>query len=141
MTKNQKQTTNLSKKYVKDVKTLFPIVRKKEKNYLRQMKCNIDDYSENTEVSSMEALYEEFGKPQEVVYNYFSVLDSKELFSFIRLRRIIKYFLTAVGLILFTGMLFYCITLYQAHIVFLEAKPVYIETEITDPINPMEVYP
>lgn len=138
MTKAKKQTTNLSKKYINDVKVLFPVIRKKEKVYLQHMRQNIDDYCENEIVSSMEELYEEFGKPQDIVYNYYSIIDTEQLFLFIRLRRILKYFLTFVSCIIFAVTIFYCTILYQEHLVFMDAKPMYIETEI---IDSKEIYP
>lgn len=130
---NNKQTLSLSKKYMKYVKFLFPVIRKREKIYLKQMKQNIDDYCETVSVSTMIELYEEFGKPQDVVYNYYSTMDAEQLFSFFRFRRIVRNFFNVVCLIILAAAIFICVLLYQEHLVFMEEKAVFIETVITDP--------
>lgn len=122
--------TNLSQKYINDIKLLFPVIRKTEKTYLQQMKQNIDDYCEQSTVSSMEELYEEFGKPQEVVYNYYSMMDMMPLFSYIRLRRILKLFLIFVCAIIFAITLFSSVILYQEHLSTLRQEAIFIETNV-----------
>lgn len=91
---------NLAQKYINEVKFLFPVIRKTEKIYLQQMKQNIEDYCEQSSVSTMEELYEEFGAPQDVVYTYYSVMDMSIIFSYIRYQRILKFFLIAACVIM-----------------------------------------
>ncbi len=123
---------NFSKKYMDDVKTLFPIIRKSEKAYLRQMKQNIADYCEQSTVSSVDELYEEFGKPQDVVYDYFSMMDITQLLSHIHLRRTIKHFFTAICAIVFAIALFVTAILYQEHLEVMRQEVIFIETTISD---------
>lgn len=122
---------NYSQKYINNVKALFPITRKEERNYLRQMKQNIDDYCAESAVSSMEELYLEFGKPQDVVHDYYSMVDIIPLFTYIRLRRIIKYFLTFFCVIIFVIAIYTCTILYKEHLVFMRQEAMFTETTIS----------
>lgn len=119
---------NLSQKYTNNVKALFPLKRKQERIYLRQMKQNIDDYCENTAVSSLEELYEEFGSPQDVVYNYYSIMDASQLFFMIRFHQIIKYISITIILII----IFICAMLFQEHYIMIQQEAIFTETAITD---------
>ena len=66
---------NLCKQYIKNAKTLFPIIGKTEKEYLKKLELNVQDYCEESSVSSIEELYRDFGSPSEVVNSYFSSVD------------------------------------------------------------------
>lgn len=122
----------LIKKYMRNVKGLFPIMRKNERLYLKKMKQNVDDYCEYTSVSSMEELYGEFGKPQDIVYNYYSMIDTESLFSYIRLRRLLKYLLVSMCVILFAFTIYVCALLYIEHTIFIRQEAVFTETTITN---------
>lgn len=122
--------SNFPQKYVREIKALFPIIRKQEKSYLKQMKHNIDDYCEQTTVSSMDELYEEFGKPQDVVHSYYSMMDLTLLFSHISLHRLIKRILTCVCIIAFAITVFAGVILYREHLTFMRQEAVFVETII-----------
>lgn len=124
--------TNFSRKYMNEVKVLFPIIRKTEKTYLRQMKQNIDDYCEQATVSSMEDLYEKFGKPQDIVCHYYSIMDMAQFFSHIHLRRTIKSFLAFICVVIFAITLFYTVVLYQEHLTFMRQEVTFTETTISE---------
>ncbi|MCR5829002.1 MAG: hypothetical protein K6F93_01460 [Lachnospiraceae bacterium] len=124
---------SLSKKYLSEVKLLFPILRKEEKTYLRKMRHNIDDYCENSSVQSIDDIYNEFGKPQDVVNDYFSMMDVSSFISSVRFRKILKRvicFICAVTLII---ICIHCLILYQEHEAFLRQEVVIIEKNITEP--------
>lgn len=127
-----RNNNNFSQKYINNIKTLFPVIRKKEKIYLRQMKQNIDDYCTGTIVSSLEELYQEFGEPQDVVHSYYSMTNMLPLFTYIRLRRIIKYLLTFICVIIFAVTIYICTILYKEHLVFMRQEAIFIETTMSD---------
>lgn len=125
------QNNPFSHKYIHDIKALFPIIRRTEKIYLRQMKQNIDDYCTCYPVSSMEEIYLEFGKPEDVVHDYYSLMDMAPLFTSIRIRHTIKNFLTFICVILFAITLFVCAILYKEHLVFMRQEAIFVETIIS----------
>lgn len=122
----------LIKKYMRDIKGLFPVIRRDDRLYLKKMRQNIDDYCESYSISSMEELYEEFGKPQDIVYGYYSMIDTAPLFSYIRFRRLLKYFLASVCVILFAFTVYNCMILYREHITFIRQEAIFTETVITE---------
>ena len=124
--KAQKQKNNFAQKYMNNVKALFPLIRKQERIYLRQMRQNIDDYCEISTVSSLEELYEEFGSPQDVVYNYYSIMDASQLFTMIRFHQIIKCVSIFIALIIVCAMLF------REHLIMMRQEAIFTETAITN---------
>ena len=126
---------SLSQKYVQEVKMLFPILRKEEKDYLKKMKQNLDDYCENIPIQSIEDLYNEFGKPQDVVYDYFSITDIASLISSIHIQKIMRRVICFACAVALIGVSFYCILLYQEHTSFMRQEAVFIEETISDPLE------
>lgn len=78
------------KKYIKDIKILFPMMGKEEKNYLKGFRENVIDYIEENSIQSKEELYEEFGNPQEVVTEYLNRIDTEYLIKKIKKSTMIK---------------------------------------------------
>lgn len=91
----------ICKKYISEIKALFPINRKQEKEYLRKLTSDIEDFCEETGAAEKGELYKNYGTPQEVVSNYLLTLDSQYVAKRIRTTRIIKG-AVAVGLVLAT---------------------------------------
>jgi len=126
---------SLSKKYLGEVKLLFPILRKEEKAYLRKMKHNIDDFCENSSVQSIDDIYDEFGKPQDVVNDYFSMMDVSAFISCIRFRKILKRIICFICAALFIIVCIHCLILYQEHESFLRQEVVIVEEKISEPLD------
>lgn len=78
------------KKYMKDIKILFPTMEKEEKNYLKGFRKNVIDYIEENSIQSEEELYEEFGNPKEVVTEYLNHVDTEDLIKKIKKSTMIK---------------------------------------------------
>lgn len=96
----------ISKKFYKDVYNLFPIHKKKEKNYLSKLKTQIEE----CESSSYEELENLFGTPIDIVKAYYDTIDSQYLIKAVQMKKIIRY--TCVTLITFA----LCISLWMIHI-------------------------
>lgn len=120
----------LSHQYVKNMKALFPISRKQERDYLKKLEMNIEDYCEENSISSLEELYKEFGSPTEAVSTYFSTLDIDYLLKKINRTKIIKYSLIALVAAAFVAAFAYCMLLYSEHQVILEEQIFSEETYI-----------
>lgn len=61
------------KKYYKDIYKLFPIHSIKEKQYLNNLKEQIDKYDS----LSYQELEGQFGKPTDIVIAYYETVDTK----------------------------------------------------------------
>ena len=116
---------SLIKKYVRDVRTLFPIHGKTEKAYLKKMAENMEDFAADHDFSSMEELYAEFGDPKDAIYQYYSTLDAADLFKIIKLRNLLKYVIAFTCAIFLAAFLFVLAILYQEHQLLMREEATY----------------
>ena len=87
----------ICREYILEIKALFPIKRKPEREYIKKLVSDIEDYCEEENVTSKQELYENYGKPNEIVNNYFSAVDTEYIAKQIRVTGFIK---TAVAVLL-----------------------------------------
>lgn len=65
----------ISDMYLKQVKILFPIKRKKEKAYIRKIKQQeIETIPENT-LYTLDDLYEKIGNPKDLIWEYYNLVE------------------------------------------------------------------
>lgn len=124
--------TKLCRQYLSDVKTLFPIMGKPEKQYLAKLAISVDDYCLEEQATTVEELYKGFGKPTEVVNNYFMTIEPPQIIGRIRLSQWIKRAIATFLLVALIGVSIYAISTYKAYKIFVEEQAFGEETEITD---------
>ncbi|MBQ2943722.1 MAG: hypothetical protein IJD93_03360 [Ruminococcus sp.] len=102
----------LCKEYISEIKALFPIKRKEERDYIKKIIADVEDYCEEANVTTKQELYENYGKPNDVVNNYFSTVDTEYIAKQISTKRLLKTFV--IGLLVLATVLTsaFCITLY-----------------------------
>ena len=128
------QMKKIQNKYMREIRNLFPALRREERKYLRKMEENIADYLENecppAAVSSVEDLRQIFGDPREIVHQYYSTMEADAFYSFLRVRRLMgRVALFICGLVLaFTAFL--AVILYQEHLIILREEAFFRATEI-----------
>lgn len=128
------QMKKIQNKYMREIRNLFPALRREERKYLRKMEENITDYLENecppAAVSSVEDLRQIFGDPREIVHQYYSTMEPDAFYSFLRVRRLMgRVALFFCGLVLaFTAFL--AVILYQEHLSVMRQEAVFTTTEI-----------
>ena len=69
----------LCKKYIKEVKLLFPIMGKNEKIYIKRLQASVEDCMEESHSTSLQELYETFGSPKDVLTSYLASVDTDEI--------------------------------------------------------------
>lgn len=122
----------LNQRYLKEVKSFFPIMGKPERRYLKKLSGQINDYCIEKEVSSIDELYQDFGRPSEISNTYFSNIDINEFVKRIQLAKWLKKGIAVFVLIALIAVTVYSIDSYCAYKVF-ERESIYFgETEITD---------
>ena len=67
--------SKLKQRYLKEVKSFFPIMGKPERRHLKKLSEQINDYCLEKEVFSIDDLYQDFGRPSEISNTYFSNID------------------------------------------------------------------
>lgn len=105
---------NYKKKYIKNVKSFFPIMGKREKEYLSNLSIDV----KNSSSQSLDELYLEFGSPKEVSISYFNTIDTEEMIKRINSKKIIQRILLAIFILIFISLVISCFILYQNHITF-----------------------
>ena len=124
--------TKLCKQYLSDVKTLLPIVGKPEKKYLSKLSETLEDYCEEEDVTTLEELYNGFGKPDESIHSYLSSMDTSYLIKRIRFATWIKRGIAALVLISLIGVSIYGIKSYQIYKIWKQESIFSVDTIIED---------
>ncbi len=69
----------ICRQYINNTKNFFPIIRKEEKIFFKKLKENITDYTKDNPISSIQELYALFGKPIDVMRDYYSNVNTADL--------------------------------------------------------------
>ena len=123
---------DITQKYLKSVKKLFPIYGKKERQYIKNLQTPLQEYAEEKEDLSYEELTEEFGTPSHVISEYFSEVDDEYLFRQLRVRGYAKKFMifVLVAFVILIGYRYYLA--YQNYENAMEEHIIYEETIIEE---------
>ena len=84
----------ICKQYIDQVKTLFPVMGKPEKEYIRGLALQVEEVCKEQGISNLETLYGEFDRPEDVVRGYISQLDTEEVVQRIRRTRLLRILVT-----------------------------------------------
>lgn len=101
--------SNLTKQYLQCVKDCFPIYKKQEKQYLKQLEIHVEEFLSFNINATYEDLVSEFGLPTTIVSEYFSVLDDEYLFKNLKQKRYIDGFIYLITVLLVLFCLWCCI--------------------------------
>lgn len=81
---------NIRKVYVSQVKAILPVWGRCEKRFVKKLHNDLADYCEDNSVSVIDELYKGFGTPQEIVFEYISLMKPQEISKRINTARYIK---------------------------------------------------
>lgn len=113
--KGKKQMNKICKKYISEVKAFFPIMGKDERKYVNKLRLNIENYCEEADITSKQELYENYGKPHDVVNDYYSSVDTNNIIKKIRISKYIKVFIIAILALAVIATSTYCIIHYYEY--------------------------
>lgn len=88
--------SKISKEYIKEVKAMFPVKGKKERLYLKNLARDVEMLCEEENITSKEKLYEKYGKPVEVVAEYFATVETDYVLKKLRISRYIKALIAVI---------------------------------------------
>ena len=89
-----------SKRYIKDINSIFPFHGKREKVFLKQLFMQVSEYENDHNLCSYNELQNEFGSPIEILKSYYDSIDSDYLLSKMNTRIVLNAFLTGLFVIL-----------------------------------------
>lgn len=103
----------ICKQYISEVKALFPIMGKNEKKYIEKLRNTVEDYCEEFNVETKDALYENYSTPTQVVQDYFASADTEYLVKKVKFSKFIKITLVVLLALALVGISIYSIVLYH----------------------------
>lgn len=80
----------ICKIYTRQIKSYFPIITKREKNYIKS--CNIYGFYPVDRKLTLEDLYKEVGRPEDIFSEYLNAIDTDLLYKQIQKTKIVKAF-------------------------------------------------
>ena len=69
----------ITRKYIRQCRTLFPVYGKSERTFLNRLKVQINEHLELFPDLSYEELVKQFGTPKEVIMEYYANADDDYL--------------------------------------------------------------
>lgn len=120
----------LCKEYIKEVKAMFPVKGKKERKYIKQLSNDIEDYCEESNATTKEELYENYGNPVDVVAEYFSAIGAPYVIKKIRISKYIKALIAVIIAVILVLSTVYGVVLWEEHQMIMREEMVFVETVI-----------
>lgn len=100
---------------MRDVKYFFPYKGEKEKVFLKRLKRNLEEYTDEVSNCSYDILIMQFGHPKDVAIDYFYEKDNDELAKRLRLKKIISCFCFIMVFIATMYSVWKTVDLYQGY--------------------------
>jgi hypothetical protein len=96
------------KEYISDAKKFFPVMGRKERDYLRKVSGDIEDFIEVENITTKSELVEKYHQPYEVANNYYATFfDTELIIKRIKISKYIKTFISILIIVTLIGFSFY----------------------------------
>ena len=118
---------NLCKEYIKEAKAMFPVKGKKERKYIKQLSKDIEDYCEESNATTKEELYENYGNPVDVIAEYFSAIGAPYVIKKIRISKYIKALIAIIIAVILVLSTMYGVIRWEEHQMLLREEVVIVE--------------
>lgn len=117
----------ICKEYIKEIKAMFPFKSKRERQYIKSLCIDIDNYCVEEKVTEKKTLYNNYGNPIDVVAEY---LNASGIEYIIKKSKISKYIKTLVAIIVALAIIaasVYCVVWYNEYQISLRQEVVICE--------------
>ena len=105
-----------TKQYISEVKALFPSKGKNERQYIKKLAITVDEFCEEESIKNKLIIYKKIGKPIDIVYDYYSALDTEAIVKKIRLAGSIRLGIVLLICIALIATAIYAIAKYDTHV-------------------------
>lgn len=123
---------NICKAYVSQVKAILPVWGKKEKSFVKKLHCDLCDYCEYNNINSIEELYKKHGTPQEIVFEYVSLMEPEAISKRINTAKFIRVLIISLLILATIVTSIICITIYSEYQAFKNCEAIGMETVVTE---------
>lgn len=114
------------------MKALFPLKGKKEKDFIKKLRSDVEIYCEESNATTKQELYDNYGKPTEVLCNYYSTIDTDYIVRKIKISKTIKAFIAVILILALIATSTYCIIRYEFHQIAARQEAVIMEETIEE---------
>ena len=122
--------TKLCKEYIKEVKAMFPVKGKQERKYIKQLRTDVEDYCEESNATTKEELYENYGNPVDVVAEYFSATGVPYVIKKVIISKYIKALVAVIIAVILVLSTMYGVIRWEEHQMLLREEVVIVEEVI-----------
>ena len=104
----------ITRKYIRQCRTLFPVYGNSERTFLNRLKVQINEHLDLFPDLSYEELVKQFGTPKEVIMEYYANADDDYLLKKIDVSKKLKRFLLFIAILFLSYFFYESYTIYQA---------------------------
>ena len=104
----------ITRKYIRQRRTLFPVYGNSERTFLNRLKVQINEHLDLFPDLSYEELVKQFGTPKEVIMEYYANADDDYLLKKIDVSKKLKRFLLFIAILFLSYFFYESYTIYQA---------------------------
>ena len=104
----------ITRKYIRQCRTLFPVYGNSERTFLNRLKVQINEHLDLFPDLSYEELVKQFGTPKEVIMEYYANADDDYLLKKIDVSKKLKRFLLFIAIVFLSYFFYESYTIYQA---------------------------
>lgn len=119
---------NSSKKYLNNIKKLFPVYGKKEREFLN----GIEERIRVIDNGNYENLIEEIEEPTDIIMTYYQNIETEDLLKKLNIKRIIQRLCLVLTIIILITCIWRTYTLNKAYNEFRDSIPTEIEETIIE---------
>ena len=88
------------KEYISDAKKFFPIMGKDERNFLRGLSRQLEEFCEEKNITSKQELFEQYRQPYNVANDYYESVDTEKIIKKIKFSKYVKTLISVLIAIL-----------------------------------------
>ena len=96
----------ICKVYVSQVKAILPVWGKKEKAFVKKLHSDLCDYCEDNNVNTIDELYKGYGTPQEIAFEYISLMEPQVISKRINIAKYTKILVVSLIALAFLATAF-----------------------------------
>ena len=123
----------ICKEYISDAKKFFPVMGRKERDYLRKVSSDIEDFIEAENIISKSELVEKYRQPYEVANNYYATFfDTELIIKRIKISKYIKIFISILIVIILLSTSIFIFYYSESHYTAKREEMVYSNDSLTN---------
>lgn len=119
------------KKYIRRCKNCFPVYGKEERQFLKRLRCQIEEYVQHNPDVTYQQLEEYFGTPIDIIRSYYDSLDDEnKLIDRACFSKYLKKIIMGIMIILIAFLVYRSTLIYLSYLDGKDSKVIYEESTI-----------